>query len=199
MKPDIRHSYFFYGCRLRSEIPLSLLPVAADDAAPDVTLILGKVPESVSDAVWSSPFVSISRTGSVVLRVEDAGRILVESGHTITVQLSPGATRVEIEAFLTGPVAGILLHQRGVLPLHASCVDAGGAIALCGSVARGKSTLAAMLVRRGGTLVTDDVSAITFGEDSIPVVAPGSAGLRLWPDSREQLRYDERDWQPIRP
>ena len=65
--------------------------------------------------------------------------------------------------------------------------------------ARGKTTLAAMLVRRGGTLVADDVSAITFGEDSIPVVAPGSAGLRLWPDSREQLRYDERDWQPIRP
>jgi serine kinase of HPr protein (carbohydrate metabolism regulator) len=73
----------------------------------------------------------------------------VKCGRSIVVQPNPEASRVEIETFLMGTIAGILLHQRGIMPLHGSCVEINdAAIALTGPSGRGKSTLAAALARR---------------------------------------------------
>jgi hypothetical protein len=198
MKADMLRIYSFYGCRLQSELPLSLVPVCA--AGPvAVTVIQGEVPEALPDPVWSTPFVSISGDGTVLVQVEAVGRFLVKSGRSITIQPHPGAAPAEIEAFLVGPVAGVLLHQRGVLPLHASCVEIdGAAIAIAGRVHSGKSTLAAALVRKGAVLMSDDICPVEFPVDAAPAVAPGSAGLRLWPDAREIFARDAPGWVPIR-
>lgn len=129
---------------------------------------------------------------------DSVGRFLLEGGRTIVVQLAAEARAVEVEAFLAGPVAGVLLHQRGVLPLHASCVDtAFGAVALAGSVGRGKSTIATALTRRGAQLMSDDICPVRFDRDLGPVAIPGSAGLRLWPDSHGFFQCESAGWLPI--
>jgi hypothetical protein len=194
-------NYSFYGCRLQSAVPLSFVRESAwNDSSPVITLTQGEVPDTLPDPVWSSPFVSISAAGAVLIQVDAVGRFLVESGLSITIQLKPGATPVETEAFLMGPVAGVLLHQRGVLPLHASCVEIDGvAIALAGPVGRGKSTLAAALVRNGAALMGDDICPVGLCADVAPIAIPGSAGLRLWPDAREIFGCGGAEWSPIRP
>ncbi len=191
-------SYSFYGCRLQSTLPLSLIRESPGECAPEVSLIRGEVPESLPDPVWTSPFASISAGGSVLLGTNSVARFLLEGGRTITVQVAAGARAVEVEALLAGPVAGALLHQRGMLPLHASCVDTGqGAVALTGSVGRGKSTIATALTRRGARLMSDDICPVRFDPELGPMAIPGSAGLRLWPDSHGFLGCESAGWLPI--
>jgi len=200
----------FYGLGLESSLPLSFAPFSdnsfSDEDNPQrrVAITCGDVPGELPDTVWSSPFVSVGSDGTVLIQTEAVGRFLVERGQSITIRPRRGVAPVEIEAFLMGPVAGVLLHQRGILPLHGSCVEADGcAIVLAGSVGSGKSTVAAALLRKGASLMSDDICPVEFRGDSAPDAAvmaiPGSVGLRLWPDAKEVFEGAGVGWSPIRP
>jgi hypothetical protein len=86
---------------------------------------------------------------------------------------------------------GALLHQRGLLPLHANAVEIGGkAVAFSGRSGAGKSTLAAWFADRGHAILCDDVCAIAApARGGPPVVFPGVPRLRLWEDA---LRHSGR-------
>ncbi len=201
MKSDMPRIYSYYGCRLQSEWPLSYVPECmADDSPPDVILTRGEAPETLTNAVWSSPFISIAADGTALIELPEVARFLLKEGRTITVQPAPGAALVDVETFLIGPVAGILLHQRGVLPLHASCVAVdGAAIALTGAVGSGKSTFATALVRKGAAPMSDDICPVVFCGDGAPLAIPGPSCRRLWPDTREAFGCGGPAWAPIRP
>ena len=82
---------------------------------------------------------------------------------------------------------GILLHQRGLLPLHANAVEIDGqAYAFTGASGAGKSTLAAWFHDHGHRIIADDVCAICFDEAGCPSVAPGLPRLRLWREALER-------------
>ncbi len=193
-------SYLYYGLRLASEVPLELVPRAGDlEAQTDVTLRLAPVPSELEDSIWSSPFVSVSAGGRVLVQVAGVGRFLIRDGTEIAADLNPSVEPGEVETFVGGPIAAILLHQRGILPLQASAVRWGDrAIAIAGESGHGKSTLAAALVAQGAELLSDDVTAVTFGPDSRASVAHSSTGLSLWPDSREVLTLEHAVGAPIR-
>jgi hypothetical protein len=77
----------------------------------------------------------------------------------------------------------ILLHQRGYVTLHGSCVNLGpGAVAFLGDSTAGKSFTAAALHSRGHVVVADDVTVVDV-DDSVPSVYPGFPGLKLLPDA----------------
>jgi len=85
---------------------------------------------------------------------------------------------------------GVVLHQRGLLTLHASAVMIGDrAVAFVGEKGAGKSTTAAALVERGHDLLSDDVTALSI-EEAAPTVLPGTAAIKLWPDSLEAVGRD---------
>jgi hypothetical protein len=135
-----------------------------------------------------TPFLQVADNGDCRLEIAAAGRYLVRQGREVIVQPALGATSAEVHVFLLGTVFGLLCHQRGLFPLHASCVRiGGGAVAFCGSSGTGKSTLAASLVQRGHSLVADDVTAIDIGASSGPMVLPSMPRMRLWRDSLEAL------------
>ena len=77
-----------------------------------------------------------------------------------------------------------LLHQRGLLPLHANAIDIDGkAVAFMGESGAGKSTLAAWFHDRGHRVVSDDVCVVGFDEHLQPYAAPGLPRLRLWAEA----------------
>jgi len=111
---------------------------------------------------------------------------------------------------LLGPVLALILHQRGLLVIHASVVARGdGAIAFLGKSGWGKSTIAAALHAKGYDLVTDDVAAIQI-DQAEPSVLPGFPQVKLWPQAATLLgeiperlpllhpNFDKRGWRAER-
>lgn len=181
------------GWRVRSDVALpDCLPWPGPSARPvDIAIRLGAVPDALPGTTHATPFLGIGGNGDCRLAIAAVASYLVRQGREVVVQPAPGASVADIGTFLLGSVLGLLVHQRGLFPLHASCVRMGeGAVAFCGPSGAGKSTLAAALVRRGHALVADDVSVIDGATPVGPVVLPAPPRLGLWRDSLDALDID---------
>jgi hypothetical protein len=152
---------------------------------PGVTVRrVGHVPEALEGAVRAGPH-STAMPGKLLRVVAGVGRFLVTGGERIEYWAEPGADPAAVEAMLQGGVLGALLHQRGDLPLHATTLvspDGSRAVAIAGHSGAGKSTTAYALVRRGWTLVSDDLTRITI-EEGKAVAWPGRDRIRLMEDA----------------
>lgn len=181
--------YLLHGWRVRSELPLPhCLSWEGPDRPVDINVRLGEVPDEVADPIHWTPFLQIAGNGDCRLQVASVGRYLVCHGSEVIVQPASGATPAEIGVFLLGSVIGLLCHQRGLFPLHASCVRIGeGAVAFCGASGAGKSTLAASLALRGHPLLCDDITIVDSTVPGSPLVFPATPRIRLWRDSLAAL------------
>jgi hypothetical protein len=165
---------------------------------------LGDAPDSLPHPLWSSPFVQIGSDNNAVVEIASVGRFWIYGTRLdpretqIVLQPAPGAQLFEIETILLGTVAGIVLHLRSMLPLHASCVVLDGrAIACCGPCAVGKSALAAALVRHGALLLSDDLSVADVSQGAVRAL-PGTKQARLWPDVMNRLEVPLEQRFPTR-
>jgi hypothetical protein len=142
---------------------------------------------------------SIARAGHLLLTVPKVGRFLASDGNLIQMVRESGANPLEVEQYLFGSARAALVHQRGGLPLHSSCIsppDRKFAVAITGPSGAGKSTLAAELVRRGWLLLGDDVTPLYSGSDSI-LAWPSQRGLKLWRDACESLSIELQGKLPL--
>jgi hypothetical protein len=96
-----------------------------------------------------------------------------------------------VRTFLLGSVFAILCHKRGLLPLHASCIDIHGrAIALAGASGAGKSVLAAAFMKAGCPVISDDITAIDVAAAGGAMVRASFPQLKLWRDALDGLGFD---------
>ncbi len=174
--------YRVYDLNLRSELELPALPRA--EGRPDAMLRLGSV-RARTEAVPKGPGCFAIDARRIFLYYPKAGAILVQDGREIVVEPAEEGDRGFLRTLLLGQGLGLLLHQRGLLTLHASAVAFGGqAVAFLGGKGYGKSTTAAALARRGRPLVTDDVLALRFSQRGDgPMAVPGPASMKLRPDA----------------
>lgn len=126
-----------------------------------------------------------------VLEVPECARLTVTNGRDILVEPVVNADHGYVCLALFGSAMGVLLHQRGILPLHGSAVMvAGKGVAIVGPSGAGKSTLAAAMVKRGHRVLTDDICAAERGSDGHFWISPGPARMKLWEDAIERLGVD---------
>jgi hypothetical protein len=178
-------SYRACGVTFASEIEFPELPPAAD--APDVQIRRGRVPEQIEVVRAGGPFFEVG-PDNYVLRVEGVGQYWVRHGREVIVDPEPSAAPRTVRTFFLGSVLTALLHQRGLLVLHAGGVAGPhGAVLVAGHSGRGKSTLLAALARRGYPVLADDAAAINLNDDRRPVVYPAFPELRLWSDALARL------------
>jgi len=181
-----KFDYSVFGLHVRSDLPLPELLEAESSSRPQVTVRIGPVPDA--PAPGAGPHVV---NGGLLLVIAGVARYFVKDGSTIVVDPQPGVPDSNVRLFLLGSAMGALLHRRGLLPLHANAVEAGGrAFAFMGASGAGKSTLAAWLHDRGFRIVADDVCVVGFADGGRPQVRPGISRLRLW---REALDATGRD------
>jgi hypothetical protein len=179
--------------RIVSDFRLRGLESDASGIAPDdqIAFRRASIPEEL--ALPTATFRNGHHSGKyngkdVLLEFPVAGRFLVRSGKEILVDPAPAADDGTVHAYLLGTAFGVLCHQRGITPLHASLINiSDGFIAFVGNSGAGKSTLAAALAQRGYQVAADDVCFLRADNKAHIRVWPGIARLRLWETAMQAL------------
>lgn len=130
------------------------------------------------------------------MNVPNIARYLVTKGREIVIDPVHGADEASIRVFLLGSCLGALLMQRDFFILHGNALKIGScAISMMGLSGAGKSTLSASFVKRGYSVLADDVCALnTKGE-----VLPSFPQIKLWADAAKQLAIETTMLRKIRP
>jgi hypothetical protein len=194
---QLRDCHMNYELSTHSNV--SLLKLRLDHSKPDVLIRTGKINPKLTGIVYEENDFKILNDG-VFLYWENLAGFLIRNGQEIIVDPVLGADEKILHLLLRGPVFAILLHQRGILALHAATVEIdGGAVVLMGPQGCGKSTLAATLYKRGHGILADDVTAIQFNGDKGPLVLPGFPQLKLWPEVVLSLGGDPEELPRLEP
>jgi hypothetical protein len=187
--------YSAFGLGIHSDLPLPEL-VSCPAAARDVVIRLGAVDTPLPEAAPADNHVRITAEDACFFW-DNIGAFQVRRGGEIIVQATPGADEQAIRLVLLGVVMAVLLHQRGLLVLHASAVVIDGeAISFIGAKGQGKSTTAAAVYARGHTLLADDIVALDPRHPEGPMVVPGFPLMKLWPESAASALGDDPECLP---
>lgn len=173
--------YSVYGLTISSDLELRGLRACAS-AADSVDVEIRSQPSACANPPTNGNWHQLSPQESRLLW-EGVGSFLIRDGCSIGYAEHQGAMSGCLGQALLGPAMGLLLQQRGLMPLHASALAIDGvAIGIAGDSGMGKSTTAHALHARQHDLVTDDIAALSCHGDEV-IIPPGHAALRLWPDS----------------
>jgi len=191
------YSYHAYGLMLHASLPLPELVAATGRA--DVVFRATELPTPPLEAFKAGRYVCTG-PGEVILAWRDLVTVKVRGGREVVFHPLGGSDEPWLRQLLLGPVLGVLLHQRGLVTLHASAVEIGGrALAFVGWKGQGKSTTAASLHASGHEFLADDIVAIRMSGAQRPVVIPGFPQLKLWPDAVEALAVDRSSLSMLHP
>ncbi len=184
--------YYTFGLSIDSRIPLPELCVRQDADPPQVEIDEGTLPSGNGDLFNAGP-------GLFLLSMRGVAQYMASGGTDIKVDIEAGADQESVRLFLLGSVLGALLHQRGLLPLHASAIEtAKGAVLFAGTSGTGKSALAAAFHARGYRVLADEICVVDSSSIDCPVL-PAFPRLLLWPDVIEQLGLSGPHVRPVRP
>lgn len=154
--------YQGFGLQIKSAIKFpELFPISQQEKATDLTITIGQTPTKLEgqDVIQNRRYWA--KHNEFLLHYPGLARYYVTNGNAVTLEpLQPikwDATRL----FLLGGIMAAVLHQRKVLPLHASSIKhRNGLILFCGVTGSGKSTLIAHLQTRGYSIFCDDICTI---------------------------------------
>ncbi|HEU5424329.1 MAG TPA: hypothetical protein VFU72_12360 [Nitrolancea sp.] len=187
-----------FGLRVDSAVSLPIPALGdADDSRPDVRIVwedraAAPAGQPRAETRCYCPF----HAGRVVMRVyredkhswiwhEGAGTSRVaDDGRTITLTAGTDVIDERVRGLiLAGLGSMFVLHHRGVPCLHAAAVLLDGcAVAFLGAKGQGKSTLVSGLLRRQGTLLTDDILPLQHEPEGISGL-PSLPIMKLWDGS----------------
>ncbi|WP_136601135.1 phosphoenolpyruvate carboxykinase (ATP) [Salinigranum halophilum] len=184
--------YSAYGLTIESEVALpELPPIDVDDQSGDVAVRRGDVAPvpGASEETGTEHFQGGPQ--SCKLTYDSIGSFLIEDGSRIVFDpVAPDVVHTKFfRRVIENQALGILLHQRGLLVLHASAIAIDGTAAVfIGPRGAGKSTTAAAFYEQGFPVIADDVVAIRVSSTP-PTIVPGVSELRLMPDAAEMMEF----------
>jgi hypothetical protein len=163
---------------------------------PDIAIDFGPVSTEGLSSPLKKGVCFQAKAGLFWLHVPKVARFLVAEGNQITIDPISGADEDSMRVFVLGSCMGALLIQRGLFLLHGNAIRVNGhAVAFTGLSGVGKSTLAGIFLKRGYSMLTDEVCAL----DAQGRVIPGFPGIQLWADVIKQLEMDKKSLRKIRP
>lgn len=192
-----------YGLRIGSEFPLPEL--LRGGRGEDLMIRRGNVvPDSLAPTGierYGIEALFHGGTAGACLRWPGVATLVARGGHTLTVSLeSENQQPGFLNQYLLSEALGLVLHQRGLLLLHASAVRvATRAVVFVGPSGIGKSTTAAAFASAGHPVLADDMVAIALERASAPNLLPAFPHVKLWPAAVSGLRWDPASLPPVYP
>lgn len=189
------YKYRAYGLSIASQIPVTGFEPAPVDN-PDVVIRVGDVPENLVNAINQTNFYQ-SNAREFLLKTPKVGNIYIGNGKEIVVQPAVDQSDSNLSAYIVGMAFGAIMHQRRLLPLHASTVVyKEKCLVFAGRSGAGKSTIAAALIAVGASLVADDVSVVDFTNET-PAIRPAFPTMKIWADSLQHVGIDTKELTPV--
>jgi hypothetical protein len=159
----------------------------------------GDVPPPPPSALAAGPLRQVTKE-EARFGLPGVARLLVRGGNEIIVERQPDADDEMIRLLLLGTGAALLLHQRGLLPLHASAVvTPAGAVLFMGHSGVGKSTLLNEFLHRSYPMLAEDLAAVRLDAEGVAWVEPGVQITKLWADSAAMLGQSTDGLPRVRP
>jgi len=182
------NKYQVFGLNIHSEMKLPELIESRDDSL-DVSIKFGKTPNNLKNAKWNGVLFEAA-PGEFLFKMKNVGTYYVKEGNLIIIQPVINADISDLRIFLLSTCLGIIILQRGLLPLHGSSFSVDdNAIIVIGATNSGKSTLAAGFYHKGYTVISDDISVVSSYDEDKFIVQPGIPHLKLWKDVLEYFNY----------
>jgi hypothetical protein len=195
----VTYAYQAYQLTIHADFPIPEFSAGDKDAPADVIIHYGAAPSALEN-VTGRGVVYQATANQFLLQLNDVARYLVQNGNEIIIEPAANSLESDVRVFLLGSGIGALLHQRGLLVMHAGAVHTDqGAVLFTGPSGIGKSTVLGELMRRGCKMMVDDVCAVTLNPAGIPLVLPGYPRTRLWSDAAHKLEQDIRSMERTRP
>ena len=179
--------YFYraYGLGISSNFAIDEFRPANSPADVEIRRLAYGAPVEASSA---QGFQRFDRKEILFVNAVD-GVFRMSNGQRIEMWPTPTADPATLRFFTIGNLMAMLLYQRGLLVLHASCVDLDeGAGAFVGRSGAGKSSLAAAFDVRGHRILSDDVTAVDL--EAKFMVPPGYPFFKIAPEAAASLGLD---------
>lgn len=188
MTQDYRYTAF--GLNFSSDIPISEL--LESDGKVDV--YINKVQNIDIEVLQENEWFSLSRD-RLIFVVDEVAVYEILNGFQINYQPYQGCDLDNLRLFILGSSIAGILHQRNLIPLHASSflVDE-LTVLITGDSGAGKSTTAYEFNRRGASLIADDVSVL----NKELMIAPGYPQMKLWQSSLDLFGIDNSRLKRVR-
>ena len=191
--------YAAYGLVWHMPLACPELRAVPVGSAVDVTVRYGELPPPLVAAIAAGPLRQVT-PGAARFGLPGVARLLVRGGNEILIERQPEADDEMVRLLLIGTGAALLLHQRGLLPLHASAIVApAGAALFMGHSGAGKSTLLNEFLRRGYPMLAEDLAAVRLDANGAAWVEPGVQVTKLWADSAAELGRSTDGLPRVRP
>lgn len=185
---EMSRKYRAFGMVIESEFPIAQVPVLEGEETPDVVI---RAADLSGYAIPEDVFAVTP--DSVMFQIEAIGNFRVTNGDLVEVDVKKETTDDYLAIFLMGSCMGAILHQRGLVPIHGSCVTNGHrSVIITGDSGAGKSTLASEFLHHGWKLLTDDVSVLKNLE-GVPEVQSSYPSQKLWKDTLDQYSEEKKD------
>ncbi|MDQ0903961.1 MULTISPECIES: aldolase [unclassified Paenibacillus] len=190
--------YRAFGLNIVSEFKLSELTINNNqNECIDVVINKADLSERWNQLAKADDLYVTSKN-LFMFHIKDTAIFCVQDGGIITVSPVHGADEAKIRLFVLGTCMGSLLMQRKVLPLHGSAIAIDGKVyAFVGHSGAGKSTLASAFIGQDYRLLSDDVIAVTFSPDHIPMVMPAYPQQKLWQESLTEFGMETSRYRSI--
>lgn len=178
--------YKAFGLAIESDFDIAQIP-RIEPCTPDVRIVRADL------STLPPEDRKFLKENAIYARVKGVATFRITGGSLIQVDPEPECSDSHLGVFLMGSSMGAILHQRGCIPLHGSCVtDGQRSILLTGDSGAGKSTLAAEFLKNGWKLITDDVSAL-YDTEGTPMVQSSYPSQKLWQDALDRYDRPETD------
>lgn len=196
------YSYKAFGLRILSEIELPELNVIDPEASYDLKIKIDQIEPiklkktSIYRRGIRAEFGRDS-SSNLSLRWEGVANYKAINGELLIVQPLTTDSNL-LSLFTVSEALGLILFQKGYFLLHASSVQVGDeAWCFMGSPGAGKSSTAAAFIKAGCSLLSDDLTAISFNEQGVPYVIPAYPQLKIWDKTVHGLHYDRTQLHPV--
>lgn len=179
--------YSAFGLTIDSDLDL-LAPLTEGDF--DLRITCGQCPSDIENKLVDHRWVKTNKNESLVI-VDNVARFHITNGNSIVIERLC-TDEEQIRLYLMGTCMGAVLHQRGIIPLHGSCVcKEEMALVIVGNSGAGKSTTAAEFLNRGWSLMSDDVTPII--EEDVTYYAQSTyPGQKMWQDTIDRNATADR-------